>query len=172
MSLRRTRIKYEGKYPDVEISTKVLEVLEKSDNKMKYMQRGLKIGKAIHVNAFTGVPTYADDPNATKADYMPGREISLDLLFEIREKRMIGLVDEFKDPLFVLIRKERYQRLHNCLELLTAAQRDLIVSLFWSEMTEAEYAASIGRGQSSVNEMKHRALVKLKELLIQMDGKD
>jgi RNA polymerase sigma factor (sigma-70 family) len=164
---------YYSLYPNTEIEPHILVELRKSDRQMQRFERDYKLGKPIYRNAFTGELTCSDDPAAIIADYAPSREISYEMLQEsgvpIDSINMNAFdlykANEYGNPEMLLLKAERYKELHNCLEMLVTKERNLIVALFWDEMTEAEYAASIGRSQSSVNEMKHRIFEKIKIIL-------
>lgn len=75
------------------------------------------------------------------------------------------MINEYADPFNEIVKKERYAELYHCIALLSLKERKLIYALFWQEMSETDYAKLIGRQQSSVNEMKHRILAKLKKKL-------
>ncbi|MCL2842176.1 MAG: sigma-70 family RNA polymerase sigma factor [Oscillospiraceae bacterium] len=57
------------------------------------------------------------------------------------------------------------EELHEALDKLPESERNLIHALFFQDMTEQEYADSLGIKQQSVNERKLRILAKLKNIL-------
>ena len=159
-------------YPNTEIEPGILKELRKSDRQMQRFESDYKLGKPIYRNAFTGEPTSADDPAAIIADYTQSREISYEMLQESGvpvdnlNKDLFNLCDtnEYGNPEIQMLRTERINELHRCLNMLVKKERLLIFALYWDEMTEAEYAALIKRSQSSVNEMKRRIFEKIKIL--------
>ena len=150
-------------YPGTHIPPEVLEAAKKSDRQIKHFEYDLKTGKPIYRNNVTGALTDKSDPDAIIADQTDGREISLEMLLESGEKAVTEAIDIYANPLSAVLKKERYDELYRCLALLAPEERKLIDALFFKNMTENQYAKSIGRGQSSVNEMKHRIFAKLRK---------
>lgn len=64
-----------------------------------------------------------------------------------------------------LIKKEMVEHLHQCLQMLPQADRDLIYAVFYEEETEASYAKKIGLTQSGVSKKRKRILAKLKRFM-------
>jgi len=157
---------YEKLYPGETLSPELIAAARKSDRERKRIEYDLKYGKPIYRNATTGAITDKTDPEAIIADSEDGREISLDMLLESGEDAAWFAIDESANPLNIVIRKERIDELYRCLALLAPEERRLLDALYYKGMTEKAYADSIGRGQSSVNEMKHRILKKLKKLFL------
>lgn len=58
-----------------------------------------------------------------------------------------------------------HEHLRYCLSLLTDEEQKLIFALYYEEMTEREYAKTIGISQVAVHKRKHRALEKLREMI-------
>lgn len=153
---------YTKKYPGVKITPEQLQALRKSDRKMKYDEVDLKTGQPIRVNGLTGEPTDEYDPQSTIIGYGYSREISLELLIETRDRVVDDLVDEYANPLVVVVRKERYRELYKCLSRLDKEERKLLNSLFWDGETEKEYGSSSGQSQPTVSREKRRVLEKLR----------
>lgn len=64
-----------------------------------------------------------------------------------------------------LIKKEMLEHLHQCLQKLPKAERDLIYAIFYEEETEASYAERAGLTQSGVSKKRKRILAKLKRFM-------
>ena len=154
---------YKKMYPDEEITPEVLETLRKSDRQLQRFDYDIKRKKPIYRNELTGAPAKHGDPGAILVDFKPGREVSLDVLLESSEKPFDYAVNEYADPLNVILAKERNDELYRCLALLNNEERRLIDALFFVGMTETEYAHLIGRRQSSVNERKKAILKKIRK---------
>jgi len=153
---------YTKLYPGEQLTPDVIKALRQSDRTMKLYEYDLKHGEPVYVNVFTGDICDSLDSDATITDTQPSREISLEMLLENNEKDTVEAMNEYANPLTILLKKELYGELHRCISLLNPAEQRLIYALFWEEKTETEYAKSIGRTQSSVNDMKHRILNKLR----------
>jgi RNA polymerase sigma factor (sigma-70 family) len=152
-------------YPGVTLTPEQLEAAKKSDRQIKHFEYDLKTGKPIYRNCETGALTDKDDPKAIIADRTDGREISLETLLESGEKAVTDAIDIYANPLDAVLKKERYEELYNSLKSLAPEERKLIDALFFKNMTEKEYAKSIGCTQSNVNQMKHRAFTKLRKII-------
>jgi DNA-directed RNA polymerase specialized sigma24 family protein len=148
------------------MSPEQLNAARKSDRKMKYLEYDLKHGKPIYRNYETGAICGRSDPKATIADETPGREMSLDVLLESGEKAVGQIVDEYGNPLIVLLKLEKYANLHRCLAMLAPDERKLIDAMFWQDMTDAQYAAQIGVPRRTVNYRRHCVLYKLRKFLV------
>ena len=57
------------------------------------------------------------------------------------------------------------EKLRQCLDLLTDAERKLVDALFFNCMTEREYSLVSGIPQKTINDRKSRILGKLKQLM-------
>lgn len=64
-----------------------------------------------------------------------------------------------------LIKKEMVEHLHQCLQMLPKAERDLIYAIFFEEETEASYAERIGLTQSGVSRKCKMILAKMKKFM-------
>jgi DNA-directed RNA polymerase specialized sigma24 family protein len=156
---------YAKLYPGVEMSPEMLAAAKKYDRERRRIEYDLKRGAPIYYNNTTGKKTDRYDPDRIEIDEEQGRETSLDALLESGEKAVDALVDEYANPLGLLLKKEKYRQLHRCIALLTFEERRLLDALFWQELPEAEYAKLKGCKQPSVNQMKHRIFAKLRKFL-------
>ena len=64
-----------------------------------------------------------------------------------------------------LIKKEMVEHLHQCLQMLPKAERDLIYAIFYEEETESSYAERFGLTQSGVSRKCKMILAKLKKFM-------
>ena len=154
---------YKKLYPDEEITPEVLKTLRKTDRQFQRFDYDLKRKRPVYRNESTGAPAKQGDPGAILVDFEQGREVSLDMLLESGEKTFDYAVNEYGDPLNVVLAKERNDELYRCLALLNNEEHRLVDALFFVGMTETEYANSIGRRQSSVNERKKVILKKIRK---------
>ena len=162
MDMIHRRPSYKKLCPEQELDPELIKAIQHFDRQEKRFEYDIKHGAPVYRNASTGAITDSHDPNAILADYGPSCEISLDLLLEDVEKTFDYVIDDFSDPLEIVIKREQYCELHRCIDLLPLTERNLIIALFFMGMTETEYASWVGRSQSSVNERKHRAFAKIK----------
>ncbi|MDR2558625.1 MAG: hypothetical protein LBC86_03645 [Oscillospiraceae bacterium] len=153
---------YGNLYPNVAIPEEVLKALRKSDRRLRYYEYDIKCGKPVYFNNTTCTRTDKRDLDRIEAESEQGVETSLDAYLELGEKSISSIINEYANPLYVLLKKEEARELYRCLGLLKPKEIKLINALFFKNMTETEYANVIGRSQSSVNEMKHRILSKLR----------
>lgn len=57
------------------------------------------------------------------------------------------------------------EKLHQCLLLLSAEERDLVDALYFKGLTEREYAQLIGISQKGVNKRRHKVIEKLRTMM-------
>lgn len=57
------------------------------------------------------------------------------------------------------------EKLHQCLSQLTKEEQELIFTLFFQNKSERQLAAETGIPQKTINDRRHRILVKLKKLM-------
>ncbi|ACL20463.1 RNA polymerase, sigma-24 subunit, ECF subfamily [Desulfitobacterium hafniense DCB-2] len=57
------------------------------------------------------------------------------------------------------------EKLHRCLAQLTKEEQELIFTLFFQNKSERQLAAETGIPQKTINDRRHRILVKLKKLM-------
>lgn len=141
-------IDYSKLYPGVDIPDKVLEVLKKSDRKMKYMELDLKQEKPIK------------DEDGVVISLAPSREDSLDRLLELDKQ-----FPDDGDLTEQVLQQIDAEALHRALALLTDDERALINALFFEGLTEQEYGTKISLTQQAVNKRRQKILSRLKKLL-------
>lgn len=65
----------------------------------------------------------------------------------------------------LLLAEELHNHLHQCLQMLPSADRELIQAIYFSGETESSYANTIGLTLSGVSKRHKRILAKLKKLM-------
>ena len=65
----------------------------------------------------------------------------------------------------VVVDKLIAEKLHRCLNQLTSTEQELIHALFFRGISERQYAEMTGIPQKTINDRRHRILVKLKKLM-------
>lgn len=65
----------------------------------------------------------------------------------------------------VAVDKLLAEKLHQCLAQLTREEQELIFTLFFQNKSERQLAAETGIPQKTINDRRHRILVKLKKLM-------
>ena len=140
---------YEKLYPGVEITAPVLQVLIKSDRKMKYMEVDIKHGK------------FVQDPVKQTAKFIPSREDSIERLCEE------GV--DFPTPYIAIEEKAIYrdemERLYQALKELEPEEYALIHALYFDNFSEREFAAAKSLSQKAINKRRHKILNKLKKMM-------
>jgi len=137
----------------IEVSEEVYRSYYRSKRRDRYYERDIKTETAVR------------DLNGTVIGYRPAKEDSLDRLL------IAGgdYADESVNVEADAVRAVMAVALHEALELLTDAERELVDALFFSnsgaEMTEREYAALSGIPQKTINDRKARVLGRLRKLL-------
>lgn len=141
-------IDYSKLYPGVDISHDVLDVLKKSDRKMKYMELDLKQETPIR------------DEDGLMVGLAPSREDSLDRLLELDKQ-----FPDDADLIMQVLQQIEAEALYRALAILTDDERALIDALFFEGLTEQEYAVQIGLSQKGINKRRTKILAKLKKLI-------
>lgn len=141
---------YAALYPGVAISNEVMEVLIKSDRKMRHMESEIKNDVFIY------------NSEEKIAMFLPSREDSYERLCdeENAEFSTIELTPEEE-----LVRKDELRRVHVALEKLKPSEFHLIHAIYFEGMTEREYAQSIGKHYMTIHNRKKAILKKLKKYL-------
>ena len=137
---------YHKLYPGVHISQEVMDALQQSDRKMKYMEIDLK------QSGF----------RQEKAEFCSGREFSLDSLLE---DETVDIPSRSPMPEDIAIQHEEIERVRKALHMLEPDEFDLIWALFFESLTERAYANRLGISQKAVNKRWHKIRTKLKILL-------
>lgn len=75
------------------------------------------------------------------------------------------LIDTSQEIDEAVIHKIMLDKLHDSLVLLSEDEQKLINALFFRDLSEREWSAETGIPQKTINDRKHRILIKLKKLL-------
>lgn len=75
------------------------------------------------------------------------------------------LIDTSQEIDNAVIHKIMLDKLHDSLVLLSDDEQKLINALFFRNLSEREWSAETGIPQKTINDRKHRILIKLKKLL-------
>ena len=143
---------------DVEVSPEVYSAYATGGRKMKYMELDLKRDRILQDTDGKAVK----DANGYSI-MLPEREMSLDQLLE--ESGDYSSSDP--SPEAVVFTRFEINGLHKCLDLLNAGERALINALFFSGLTEREYAQNLGISKTALHVRKVKILTKLKNLIDQ-----
>lgn len=117
---------YEKLYPGIEKRPDILRVLRASDRKMRYMEWQLQTER------------FVEDQEKQIAVFLPSRETSLEQMDEEKHQ----FVDERPGPEEQLTQSEKLQLLRRALKSLTSAEREVIQSLYFEDLTERRYPNS------------------------------
>ena len=128
----------------------VLEVLKKSDRKMKYMEVDLK-SEQRRKNAENGAESY-----------VPSKEDSLERLVYSAKCQFADDAEGVEDA---VIKKDDLCRLRAALDQLSEEERALIHALFFDECSERELEEMMGIHRMTIHNRKIRILQKLKKML-------
>ena len=128
----------------------VLEVLKKSDRKMKYMEVDLK-SEQRRKNAENGAESY-----------VPSKEDSLERLVYSAKCQFADDAEGVEDA---VIKKDDLCRLRAALDQLSEEERALIHALFFDERSERELEEMMGVHRMTLHNRKIRILQKLKKML-------
>ena len=123
------RVDYLKIYPCLKERPDVLEVLKKSDRKMKYMEVDLK-SEQRRKNAENGAESY-----------VPSKEDSLERLIYSAKCQFADDAEGVEDA---VIRKDNLRRLRAALDQLSEEERVLIHALFFDERSERELEEMMG----------------------------
>lgn len=141
---------YKKLYPGIEISPKILTTLKQSDRKMKYIEMDLKTERFIH------------SQEKQTAIFLPSREDSYDRMCE---EEYVQFTSDEDLPEDELLRNEKIQLLRAALLKLEPDEAALIRALFYSGISEREYAQQLKISQKGVNKRKKKVLDKLRSIL-------
>lgn len=130
----------------VEVSDEVYEILKRSDRKIRYIEKDLKRN------------TYIIDSANEKVTVIPKREQSLDRLTELG-KDFSDSVSDFQEGTLLKI------MLDEALAKLNDEDLNLIVQLFYLKRSEKDIAEELGVTRRTVNNRKHKILLKLRKLI-------
>lgn len=141
-------IRINGK--SVEVTDEVYKVYTKYDRKMRYFEKDLKQERLV----------YDELGNIIKR--VPSREDSLDRLLDESFMQFKDISENVEDT---VLNKILAENLHKALDKLTDNEYDLIISLYFHNLTEREYAKRQGVYPNAIHNRKVRILGKLKKLL-------
>lgn len=147
MAKYQKKINYREKYPGV--SREIVEVLEKSDRQMEYLQYDIKAGRC-RIDSVSGTVTY-----------LPSREDSYERLLE--ESRQFTANGESVDD--AVIKTMMIEKMLTCLKQLTQEEQELITELFFKSKSERQLAAETGIHFMTIHDRKIKILGKLKKLM-------
>lgn len=135
------------KYPN--LNNEIVDVLEKSDRKMRYHEYDLKVGKFMINNA-----------NRT-VTYIPSREVSYELLLNENHQ----FADNSVNIEEMVIKAAMIKRLHLCIKLLSREEQELIGELFFKGRSERNLSGEWGIPRMTLHDRKEKILLKLRKLL-------
>ena len=127
-----------------------LEVLKKSDRKMKYMEVDLK-SEQRRKNAENGAESY-----------VPSKEDSLERLVYSAKCQFADDAEGVEDA---VIKKDDLCRLRAALDQLSEEERALIHALIFDECSERELEEMMGIHRMTIHNRKIRILQKMKKML-------
>lgn len=65
----------------------------------------------------------------------------------------------------LVVDKLMSEKLHQCIEQLTTEEQELVHALYFRSISERQYAEMSGIPQSTINDRRHKILVKLNKLM-------
>ncbi len=147
MAKYQKKMDYQAKYPGV--SKEIIEVLEKSDRQMEYLQYDIKVERC-QVDSVSGTITY-----------LPSREDSYERLLE--ENRQFAADGEDVDD--AAIKTLMIEKMLTCLKHLNPEEQKLITALFFDDKSERQMSGKTGIAQRTIHDQKIKILAKLKRLM-------
>ncbi|MDF1493185.1 sigma-70 family RNA polymerase sigma factor [Caproiciproducens sp. CPB-2] len=147
MTKYQKKTNYQEKYPDV--SREIIEVLEKSDRQMEYLQYDIKVERC-RIDSVSGTVTY-----------IPSREDSYERLLE--ENRQFAVADEDVDD--AVIKAVMIEKMLTCLNHLSPEEQKLITTFFFDDKSEHQMSRETGIAQRTIHDRKIKILAKLKRLM-------
>ena len=147
MSKYQKRTDYHAKYPGV--SKEIIEVLEKSDREMEYLQYDIKVERR-RIDSVSGTVTY-----------LPSREDSYERLLE-ENKQFIAAGEGVDDA---AIKTVMIEKMLTCLKQLSMEEQKLITALFFKGKSEHQVSRETGIAQRTIHDRKIKILAKLKKLM-------
>lgn len=147
MAKHKKKTNYREKYPNV--NSEVIQVLEKSDRQMEYLQYDIKIERC-QIDYASGAITY-----------FPSREDSLERLLE--ENKQFAVVGESVDD--TVIKTMMIEKMLICLKQLDLEEQRLITDLFFKDKSERKVSGETGVPQRTIHDRKVKVLIKLKKLM-------
>ena len=146
MAKYQKKTDYQAKYPGV--SEKIIEVLEKSDRQMEYLQYDIKVERC-RIDSASGAVTY-----------LPSREDSYERLLE--GNRQFAAGEDVDDA---AIKTVMIEKMMTCLKQLKTEEQELIMALFFNDDSEHQLSRKTGVPQRTIHDRKVKILAKLKKLM-------
>jgi DNA-directed RNA polymerase specialized sigma24 family protein len=138
---------YQAKY--LGVSKGIIEVLEKSDRQMEYLQYDIKVERC-RIDSASGTVTY-----------LPSREDSYERLLE--ENKQFPSADEDVDD--AAIKAVMIEKMLTCLNHLSTEEQELITALFFKSKSEHQVSREASIPQRTIHDRKIKILAKLKKLM-------
>ena len=138
---------YREKYPG--LSNEIIEVLQKSDRKMEYLQYDLKVER------------YKIDYDKMTIIFNPSREDSYDRLLD-EDKQFMMESESVED---VAVKAVMIEKMMACFKTLPLEEQNLIYELFFNGKSEHQLSKATGIAQMTIHSRKVKILEKLKKLL-------
>lgn len=93
--------------------------------------------------------------------------IYLDHLFDEYENNTleIQLIEDLDPTRNEVLRMEQYEELYRAINTLTEDEKDLLIAMYFKELTQTEYAAAIGESQQSISKKHDQIIKKLRNLI-------
>lgn len=148
MSAENNKIWINGQ--TVTVNDAVYAAYIQGDRKNRYFENDLKMERVMR------------NKDGSIKEILPSREDSLDRLMDDNAAQFADAHESVEDAVF---RKITAERLYTALEKLPAAERTLIIALYFDGKTERDLAIEIGISQPAVHKQKNRILKKLKVFL-------
>ncbi|MDE8082524.1 sigma-70 family RNA polymerase sigma factor [Erysipelothrix rhusiopathiae] len=94
--------------------------------------------------------------------------IYLDHLFDEYESNTleIQLIEDLDPTRNEVLKMERYEELYQSINSLTDDEKDLIIALYFKELTQTEYAQAIGVTKQSISKKHEKIINKLRNLIV------
>ena len=138
---------YQAKFLDV--SKGIIDVLEKNDRQMEYLQYDIK-AERCRIDSTSGTVTY-----------LPSREDSYERLLE--GNKQFPSDDEDVDD--AAIKAVMIEKMLTCLNHLSTEEQELITALFFKSKSEHQVSREASIPQRTIHDRKIKILEKLKKLM-------
>ena len=138
---------YQAKYLDV--SKGIIDVLEKNDRQMEYLQYDIK-AERCRIDSTSGTVTY-----------LPSREDSYERLLE--GNKQFPSDDEDVDD--AAIKAVMIEKMLTCHNYLSTEEQELITALFFKSKSEHQVSREASIPQRTIHDRKIKILAKLKKLM-------
>lgn len=134
----------------VTVNDAVYAAYMQGDRKNRYFENDLKMERVIR------------NKDGSIKEILPSRENSLDRLMDDNAAQYADAHESVEDAAF---RRITAETLYAALEKLSAAERALMIAVYFDGKTERDLAMVIGISQPAVHKQKNRILKKLKVFL-------